>query len=303
MIQSVTVENPKGEKLKMVLTKPELCGLIVENIEGLGPSHANINTYELATTDGGIFSGARQESRQIILTLRMMALEHLSIEQSRLLTYHYFPIKKKVRLIIETDVRTVECEGYVESNEPVVFSDQESTVVTLNCPDPFFYHGHYSEKIFSGVEPIFEFPFENNSLTENLIEFGELRLDTRATINYPGDVDTGMLITIHFIGTATNITLYNTDTREKMGINTQKIADLTSGAVGAGDDILINTKRGERYARLLRNGVYTNVISAIDKDADWMQLSVGDNTFAFTAETGDTNVVMTLTYRAAYGGV
>lgn len=303
MIQSVTVENPKGEMLRMILTNPELCGLVVESIDGLGPSHANINTYELATTDGGIFSGARQESRQIILTLRMMALQNLSIEQSRLLTYHYFPIKKKVKLTVQTDVRTVECEGYVESNEPTIFSDQEITVITLNCPDPFFYHGNYSERIFSGVDPLFEFPFENNSLRTNTIEFGELRLDTRATINYLGDVDTGMLITIHFLGSATNITIYNTETREKMSINTQKIADLTQGAVGLGDDIIINTKRGERYARLLRDGVYTNIISSIDKNADWMQLSVGNNTFAFTAETGETNVVMTLSYRAAYGGI
>lgn len=301
MIKSLTVENPKGESLKMVLTEPEKSGLIIESIDGLGPADANINTYELATADGGIFSGSRLNMRTITISLRMM--ESPTIEHSRQLTYKYFPIKKKVKLTLDTDLKTVECEGYVESNDPTIFSEQEGTVITITCPDPAFYHGHYSTKIFSGVEPLFEFPFSNESLTENLIEFGELRLDTRASIVYGGDMDTGMDILIHFIGTATNITLYNTDTRERMKIDTGKIAKLTNAAVGLGDDILISTKRGNRYARLLRNGVYTNVISAIDKDADWMQLSVGENTFAFSSETGDTNIVMTLTYRTAFGGV
>lgn len=301
MIKSLTVENPKGESLKMVLTEPDKSGLIIESIDGLGPADANINTYELATADGGIYSGARLNMRTVTLSLRMM--EFPSIEHSRQLTYKYFPIKKKVKLILDTDLKTVECEGYVESNDPTIFSEQEGTVITVTCPDPAFYHGHYSTKIFSGVEPLFEFPFSNESLSEDLIEFGELRLDTRASINYVGDMDTGMDILIHFIGTATNITLYNTDTREKMKIDTGKIAKLTNAAVGLGDDILISTKRGNRYARLLRNGVYTNIISAIDKDADWMQLSVGENTFAFSSETGDTNIVMTLSYRTAFGGV
>lgn len=301
MIKSLTVENPKGESLKMVLTEPDKSGLIIESIDGLGPADANINTYELATADGGIYSGARLNMRTVTLSLRMM--EFPSIEHSRQLTYKYFPIKKKVKLILDTDLKTVECEGYVESNDPTIFSEQEGTVITVTCPDPAFYHGHYSTKIFSGVEPLFEFPFSNESLDEKLIEFGELRLDTRASINYAGDMDTGMDILIHFIGTATNITLYNTDTREKMKIDTGKIAKLTNAAVGLGDDILISTKRGNRYARLLRNGVYTNIISAIDKNADWMQLSVGENTFAFSSETGDTNIVMTLSYRTAFGGV
>lgn len=301
MIKSLTVENPKGEQLKMVLDKPEDSGLIIESIDGLGPSEANINTYELATADGAIFSGSRLTMRTITINLRMM--EHPTIEESRLLTYRYFPIKKKVKLILETDTKTVECEGYVQGNEPTIFAEQEATVITVTCPDPAFYHGHYSSNMFSGVQPLFELPFENNDLEENLIEFGELRTYGGTAIDYVGDIDTGMEITIHLIGTATNITIYNTETREKMAIYTDKIASLTSGALGAGDDIIINTKRGNRTAKLLRNGIYTNIISAIDKDADWLQLSRGDNVFAFSTETGETNVMITVMYRTAFGGV
>lgn len=301
MIKSLTVENPKGESLKMVLTDPWKSGLIIESIDGLGPADANINTYELATADGGIYSGARLNMRTITLSLRM--LEHPSIEHSRHLTYKFFPIKKKIKLILETDLKTVECEGYVEGNDPTIFSEQEGTIITITCPDPSFYHGFYSSDMFSGVLPLFEFPFENNSVTEKLIEFGELRTFGGATVDYVGDVDTGMELLIHLLGDAKNITIYNTLTREKFAIYTDKIASLSSGAIGSGDDILINTKRGNRSVKLLRNGVYTNIISAIDKDADWFQLTPGDNIFAFTAESGETNIMITITYRTAFGGV
>ena len=55
--------------------------------------------------------------------------------------------------------------------------------------------------------------------------------------------------------------------------------------------------------RLLRNGAYTNIIAALNKDADWFQLSNGRNEFSFTAETGEKNLVATFNYRNAYGGV
>lgn len=52
MIKSLTVTNPKGESLKLELTRPGLSGLAVKSIDGLGPPQASINTSEIATMDG-----------------------------------------------------------------------------------------------------------------------------------------------------------------------------------------------------------------------------------------------------------
>lgn len=301
MLHSITVTNPQGESLKMVLTDPEASGLAIFNIDGLGPSRANINSSELATMDGSIVSSARATQRNIVLTLAMFPVP--SVEDARQRTYKYFPLKKAVTLQIETDNRFVETVGYVESNEPAIFSKQEQTIVSILCPDPSFYEVAMREMPFLAVQPMFEFPFENNSLTENLIEFGEILLDTRAILTYEGDADTGVLIDIHAIGEATNITLYNTNTREAMRIDTAKIKTITGKAFGKGDDILISTVKGEKYVRLLRDGVYTNIIAAMNKDADWLQLTNGQNVFSFTADTGEKNLVVTFNYRNAYGGV
>lgn len=301
MIKSITVTNPKGESLKMELMNPSTSGLFITNVEGLGPSQANIITNDLATIDGSIFSNAKQQNRNIVLTLGMWMDEDIELMRQR--TYRYFPIKKRVSIRVETDKKIIECSGYVESNNPVIFTEQEYTQISIICPDPYFYDLADEIVSFSGVMNLFEFPFSNESLTDNLLEFGTISLDTRRTIDYIGDEDTGININIQVLGEVKNIRINNVDTYEKFIINTEKIKSITGRKLGPGDEIYISTTKGSKSIRLLRNGHWTNIISAIDKDSDWFQLSVGPNTFNFTAEDGKDNITLTFIYRNAYGGV
>lgn len=302
MIKSIKVTNHNNESLLMELEHPERSGLNILSIDGLGPPKATINSSEVATMDGGIFNSARVSQRNIVLTLGMMF--NPIIEDSRLLTYKYFPIKKPVHLEIETDRRNAECDGYVESNSPTIFSQNEQTQVSIICPDPFFYEKGQGELAFAGVHPVFEFPFSNESLTENLIEFGDIHDDNRATLDYRGDVDTGVLIIIHAMAeTAENITIWNTITRERIRIDTNKIKQITGITFSQGDDIEINTKVGNKYIHLVHDGKRYNIISCINKDADWFQITTGYNTFTFLADEGVSNLKVTFYYRNAYGGI
>ena len=160
-----------------------------------------------------------------------------------------------------------------------------------------------SEKVYTKVQPNFEFPFSNESLTQNLIEFGIITEDPRAILNYIGDVDTGTLITIHALTAPGDITLYNVDTRGSFKIFDDRIKTITGASFGAGDDILISTIKGEKYVRLLRDGVETNIISAIDLSSDWFQLSNGINTFSFVTKEKEANIAVTFTYKNAFGGI
>lgn len=302
MIKKVTVTNHNKESLVLDLYHPEESGLIVESITGLGPPDATINSNEVATMDGGIFTSARLQQRNIVIRLAMMF--DPIIEDSRLRTYRYFPVKKPVHLEFETDRRLAECEGYVETNEPDIFTKHETAQISIVCPDPFFYEKGQEEVAFAGVHPLFEFPFSNESLTENLIEFGEIREDNRAILNYRGDADTGVFITVHAVsGSAEGITIWNVDTREKIRIDTLKVRRLYDIQFGKGDDIEINTKVGEKFVRLLHDGKYYNIISCINKDADWFQLTVGYNTFTFVCDSGEDNLKVTFLYRNAYVGI
>lgn len=302
MIRSVKVTNHNRESMILDLFRPEDSGVIVSNIEGIGTPRATINSDEVATIDGGIFTSARTEQRNIVFTL--LPMFYPMVEDARLKIYKYFPIKKNVTLDFVTDRRQAECVGYVESNAPTIFSKQESVQVSIVCPDPFFYEHALSEAAFAGTLPLFQFPFQNDSIREPLIEFGEIRDDNRAILRYKGDVDTGVEIIIHAMsGPAEQIVLWNVDTREKIQIDTDKIHKLTGITFSQGDDIEINTKIGHKYARLLHEGKYWNIISCINKDADWFQITSGVNRFTFTAKSGETNIKATFRYRNAYGGI
>lgn len=309
MIHSVTITNPKGEALELELTNPEKSGLIVRRIEGLGPPNANINGQELANTDGMVYTSSRADTRNIVFTLRMVSRNklskygRLSIEESRHLTYRYFPLKKKITMTFKTDTRTVYAIGYVESNEPDIFSQEEETSISVICPDPYLYEEGRDETVFAGVIPEFEFPFSNESVEENLLEMGSIQIDTQALIDYRGTVDTGVLIKIHVYNEAENIRIYNVDTREWMVLDTDMIRKITGEKIKTGDDIFISTIRSDRYCRLLRDGKYTNIIGCLSRDSDWFQISQGFNAFAFTADGGEENLSVTFTYSNAYVGV
>lgn len=163
MINSVTVTNHLGESMKMELRFPEKSGFLIQEITGLSPTKANINFTELASSDGALYNSSRLTTRNIVLSL--LFLWSPTVEAVRQLSYKYFPIKKQIKLTIETDTRICETYGYVESNEADIFSSQEGTQISILCPDPYLYaSGNPTLTIFSGIENIFEFPFSNESI-------------------------------------------------------------------------------------------------------------------------------------------
>lgn len=306
MIKTITVTNYLGDSIKLELTRPEKSGLIVKSINGLGPSKATINTTEVSTNDGALFNSARLNQRDLTFNLLFWNWGSESIETIRQKTYKYFPMKTEVTVQIETDNRIVETSGYVESNEPNIFDEQEGTTIVLNCPDPYFYSSGedgINETLFYGVQAAFEFPFDNNSLTEHLIEFGIIKNQTENVITYYGDSEIGLEIRIHAIGDASNITIYNTGTREQMRIDTEKLKALTGEGIIAGDTITISTIRGKKGITLLRSGQTTNILNCLNKGCDWFTLAKGDNIFAYTAETGSSNLQFRMENQIIYDGV
>ena len=303
MIKSITATNYLGESIKMELARPEKSGFIVCSITGLGPGKANINTTEVSTDDGGLFNSARLPTRNIVLGLIFMWKD--SIEEARHRSYKYFPLKKKVKLLIETDTRTAEIEGYVDSNEPNIFSKLQGSDISIICPNPYFYsvEDDRSEVVFSGNESVFEFPFSNESLIENLIEFTITRNTIEQVVTYNGDAEIGVTITINAIGPATNITIYNTGTREIMRIDTSKIEAFTGAALGSGDEITICTVKKRKSITLLRAGKTTNILNCLDRNPDWFSLAKGDNVFAYTAESGANNLQFKINHQVIYEGV
>lgn len=301
MIKSITVTNYVGDSLKIELTdaKPEH-GLIIQSIEGLGPATATINTTALATNDGSLFNSARLENRNLVVSF--LFTEAPTIEHARQRTYKYFPIKRTLKLSIESDNRMIYAIGQVESNEPDVFSEKEGCSISIICPDPFFYSEETHTTIFNGIEPVFEFVYENDSVSEPVTEFGSIENSNERVIYYEGESEVGMTMTIHALDKATNIIIYNLLTREHITIDTDRLEQLTGQGIVMGDDIIISTVRGEKSAFLLRMGQYTNIMNCISRDSTWFQLRKGDNVLAYVAETGSEALQFKIDNKILYEG-
>lgn len=307
MLKSVTITNYLGNSVtyKIEGADPEDgSGLLITEIEGLGPTKADINMTQLATADGGIFNSARVNSRNIVIKARFTHAN--TIEEARLASYKFFPIKQPVTFHIETDNRIAETTGYVESNEPVIFSDECDMQVSILCESPYFLsvsEDGKKETTFAGIDFLFEYPFENEDLHEPTLEFGNIVNKKENTVYYDGDAETGCIIQIHAVGEATNVTIYNIKTREIMALDSDKLVQLTGAGISYGDTITINTIKGQKSIALLRNGITYNILNILGKDADWFQLAKGDNLFTFTADYGESNLQFKIFSQIVYEGV
>lgn len=292
MIKSIRVVNHLDESLLMELGFPERSGFIVEHVDGLGASNANVNVTELSTSDGALYNSARVNTRNITMTLRFLGTP--SIEDTRQKTYKYFPIKKNIQLIFETDNRISVIKGYVESNEARIFNQETGTLISVICPDPFFYSLQKNITVFSGVEAAFEFPFSNESLDESRLEMGRINNYTEQNVFYSGDMGIGVNILIHAVGPVSNISIYNTQTREAMKLNLELIS---------GDDLMISTIKGAKQVILLRAGNFINAVNYLDKTSDWFELSKGDNVFTYLADSGVENLQFVVQNQVRYEGI
>ena len=303
MIESVTVINNRDEMLEMILAEPWHNGLQIESITGLGPGKGTINTQELATTDGAYFSSARVPARNIVITMAL--LENPDVETTRHLTYKYFPVKKEITLIFKTDHRTTAISGYVESNEPDIFQKKETAQISIICTDPYFYADN-AKYILNGIQPLFQFPFSNESLTEPLLNFGEIVYQEGQALYYDGDIESGLNITLTITDHVAGFSLTNESTGITMSFDTSKVKQIVGGADDdfiEGDIVYISTVRTNKFVRLLRNGVQYNILTTLPKMTDWLTVESGDNVFSYSATTGVDDVSIVIESYVLYAGV
>lgn len=207
MIHAVTFTNRYGRSLRCVLAAPEFTRFAIKNITGLGPGQASINIHEIATTDGGYYGYSRFSKRNIVVNFLLTDNDengrYVPIEETRHLAYEFFAPKTPIQVLVETDARALVIEGYIESCEPEIFSNQESIQVSILCPGYYFKmvtDGDAIQRIRVYGNGLFEFPFSNESLTKKLIQFGSVTKDEKFDLYYDGDSENGFTLEIAFMG-------------------------------------------------------------------------------------------------------
>ena len=299
MIRSLTVKNPRlpdsESSLIMELENPYKSGFFVAGITGLGPPKADINTTRRAGSDGSVYNSAKVESRNIVITLIYMGSD---IEALRHKTYKYFPIKKEVELRIDTDRRSSLIKGYVESNEVGLFTNMEGSQISIVCNDPWFIGGDGNSGIqtLSNVTALFQFPFgflqDSNVIRNGKIEFSSRRKGVITSIQYNGDVDTGVTMIITCLTAPGNISIANATSGESMSISSSAVQNITGTQLSAGDEITITTYTGRKTVTLRRGGTSRNIIAAVDRNSKWITIYSGENNLSVTGSSGQLKVSM-----------
>lgn len=113
--------------------------LAVTNVSGLAPVNASINITPYASGDGGIFNSSRRDSRNIVVTAKLMKDATHSMEDVRRSVYEACPIGGLVRVTIDYEEGQnyrQRYDGYVESIDSDYFGEQEGIQISVICPNP-----------------------------------------------------------------------------------------------------------------------------------------------------------------------
>lgn len=306
MIKKITITTYRGDVLTLDLFDPIASeGFLVNEITGLGPVKANINTTSMSSSDGARFNSSRMQSRNIVFNFTFMTNDD-DIEAVRIKSYLYFPLKREIKILVETDHRVGEITGYIESNEPNIFSEQEGCQISVICPDPYFYSPNNDLIAFSGVTPAFQFPMHKDIGDYDHIIMGELERYTEKVFEYTGDVESGMTFVLNFKNEARNVSIHKIEHNEIVGsmvIDTDKLVALTGQPFIDGDVLTITTSSGNKKVILNRNGDDINILNCVNRDAVWFQLSHGTNVFSYAADIGESDIWFKIYSRVIYEGM
>lgn len=277
------IENEYGNQLELT-NNPNYR---VYQIDGLEPPQATINTSAVANFDGSRFNSSRANERNIVIYLTIEG----DCEVNRINLYKYARTKKFIRFYYQNDSRDVYIDGYVESMPIGFFEMKQIVQISIICPYPFFKATVETVLNFASVEPLFIFPFAYEAAGE---PFSVLRPGATKSLVNEGDVENGLTITINAIGQVLNPRILNVTTNQYFKVT----VEMTEG-----DQLTINTNKGEKSLTLLRDGVTTNIINSMVRGSTWFQLYTGDNAFSYDADEYAENILCTFNHTDEFEGV
>lgn len=164
MIQKFIISNNYlEESLELELTKPNLTGIYVKEVTGLGYASSVIPLTELALSDIDYYNHSLFESRNVVFTFGFVT--GVDVEEKRQILYKFFPSKVEIKISIVTDKKEVYLLGYVETFEPSIFNKGETVQVSLICPNPYFIGKDMLRVEFKGT-PFY--PVNNRTIVNGL---------------------------------------------------------------------------------------------------------------------------------------
>ena len=259
----------------------------VRAISGLLPNSAAVYSSDIAGGDGAIYNSSRVETRNIVLQIH----PEFPVELNRINLYSFFKLGKPVDLHFKNGSRDVKITGYVENFDGSLFDLKQLIQISILCPQPFFKSAQSIIDQVSEILNLFEFPFD---IENTGIPFSEINTDRQLTIINTGEVDAGVIITLHANGNVKNPVVYDVTNNAQFSLTVD---------MELGDEIIINTNRGNKGVYLTSDNVRTNIINAMTLESTFFTVPPGETVFTYNCAEGADNLQVTFEYYNQYQGV
>lgn len=273
MLERVDITNSRGSTFTLMLEEDD-GPYQVNDIEGLDPVKATLVATSYAGADGENFQSAKRPARNIKYKLDLDPdFNPKDYSDLRNDLYKYFMPKSKIaqRFFLSSGLY-LDIDGIVEDVSSPLFEEDPNVEVSVMCYQPDFIDG----RIVS---------LSGHTVSDS----------TNTVIDYPGNIESGVVVTLNINRTVGELSIYNSD--EGGG---QQQLDF-SGSLLNGDSLVISSLRGAKGITLTRASVSSSYLYGRSPQSSWIELVEGLNQFRIHAD-GDP-IPYTVEYVVRYGGL
>jgi hypothetical protein len=273
MLQRIDVVTRRGTTFSLDMFENNT-GYQIADTEGLDPVKAELSSSSYVGIPGEQFQSSRRGFRQVKIKLELQPdfiVDTYATLRRNLYEYMMPESQVKLRLYLDTGLY-LDVEAVVESHSSPMFKEDPDVEVTLICFQPDL------------IDP--------RAVSMNS---SSVSTSTNTAINYPGTIDTGIVVRMHVNRNLAGFTIYNS---VEAGVLSQ--LDFSYALIN-GDELVVSSIRGSKGIMLTRAGVTTSVLYGKSAQSSWIEFSRGINQFRVYAP-GDP-VPFTLEYIARYGGI
>lgn len=253
----------------------------VRNIDGLGPVKADITTTPFASGRGALYQGSTVGTRNIVLSLGLNPdfVTYPSMLELRRILYRYLLPTAWTKLRFYTEeLPPVEIEGYVESFEPNMFSDDPEIQVSIICPNPDF------------IDPT------PNVLNGTVTEFA----DDGVEFEYIGSVPAGLEMTVT---PSESNPSFTGEIIVVMGPPPETVFAVSPVTIDATHSLRIATWPAKKVESIESGFLArTNLLADVTADSVWPIIRVGSNKIVVNSDA-DFGQLWEMAYFTRFGGL
>ena len=283
MIPKVRYENDIGS----VTFNSGAPGAYIENVTSYGAQNVEFQTTKSNREIGEVLQHQNVSPKTITLKGSINGKSDALREQLN----HVLAPLAKGRLIYNDEF---ELEVYVKSSPDIDRQPYGAKFsFSLYAPFPYWRDAVRKNKVLSGYEPQFMFPW--NISDPNPFYFSKTAQVGYVTVNNDGEAPADWTVTFTALSTVKNPYAQDIDTGEKVRV---------LKTLSAGESVTISTE-GEELAVTLTaaDGTETDGFQYLDIESVPFRLAMGDNHIKTDAGEGGEGLRASISFRPAYAGV